>query len=178
MLSRPKGYSVSERIRSIENTSELIVNQTRDLPACSILPQPTILPRGVILCCFVRDITHVRRWWWMNMDNGRMMIFRGKQKRLSTKPFRLCGKCRHTCGILFTSAVTRVQLEPRSFAHPKWTLVMLRWEWRIGIFGRKKYKTDVGMVSSDFRPLCRMLRVSQYRCKYFYEIHRQPKTYP
>jgi hypothetical protein len=29
--------------RSIENSSNLIGNRTRDLPACSILPQPTRL---------------------------------------------------------------------------------------------------------------------------------------
>jgi hypothetical protein len=34
------------RIRSIEKSSDLIGNRTRDLPACSIMPQPTTLPRA------------------------------------------------------------------------------------------------------------------------------------
>jgi hypothetical protein len=44
-LSRPQGHSAAGRIRSIEKSNDLIGNQTRDLPACSIVPQPTTLPR-------------------------------------------------------------------------------------------------------------------------------------
>jgi hypothetical protein len=44
-LSRPQGHSAAGRIRSIEKSSDLIGNRTRDLPACSIVPQPTALPR-------------------------------------------------------------------------------------------------------------------------------------
>jgi hypothetical protein len=33
-------------IRSIEKFNDLIGNPTRDLPACSIVPQPTTLPRA------------------------------------------------------------------------------------------------------------------------------------
>jgi hypothetical protein len=36
---------VAEKIRSIEKSNDLIRNRTRDLPACSIVPQPTTLPR-------------------------------------------------------------------------------------------------------------------------------------
>jgi hypothetical protein len=36
--SRPHGHSAAGRISSIEKSSDLIVNRTRDLPACSILP--------------------------------------------------------------------------------------------------------------------------------------------
>jgi hypothetical protein len=32
-------------IRSIEKSNDLIGNRPRDLPACSIVPQPTTLPR-------------------------------------------------------------------------------------------------------------------------------------
>jgi hypothetical protein len=35
---------VTGRIRSIEKSND-IENRTRDLPACSIVPQPTTLPR-------------------------------------------------------------------------------------------------------------------------------------
>jgi hypothetical protein len=44
-LSRPQGHSAAGRIRSIEKSND-IGNRTRDLPACSIVPQPTALPRA------------------------------------------------------------------------------------------------------------------------------------
>jgi hypothetical protein len=34
------------RIRSIEKSNDLIGNRTRDLPACSIVPQSITLPRA------------------------------------------------------------------------------------------------------------------------------------
>jgi hypothetical protein len=44
-LSRPKGHSAAGRIRLIEKKSnDLIGIRTRDLPPCSIVPQPTTLP--------------------------------------------------------------------------------------------------------------------------------------
>jgi hypothetical protein len=46
-LSRLQGHSAAGRIRSIEKI-HLTGNQTRDLPACSIVPQPTMLPRAPI----------------------------------------------------------------------------------------------------------------------------------
>jgi hypothetical protein len=45
-LSRPQCYSMAGRIRSIEILSELIGNRTRNLLACSVVPQPTTLPRA------------------------------------------------------------------------------------------------------------------------------------
>jgi hypothetical protein len=39
-LSRPQGHSATGRIRSIEKI-HLIGTRTRDLPVCSIVPQPT-----------------------------------------------------------------------------------------------------------------------------------------
>jgi hypothetical protein len=45
-MSRPQDHSAAGRIRSTEKSSELIGNRTRDLPACSIVPQPTTLPRA------------------------------------------------------------------------------------------------------------------------------------
>jgi hypothetical protein len=44
-LSRPQGHSAAGRTRSIEK-SNYIGNQTRDLPACSTVPQPTTLPHA------------------------------------------------------------------------------------------------------------------------------------
>jgi hypothetical protein len=43
-LSLPQGHSAAERIRSIKKSNNLIVNRTRDLPACSEVAQPTSLP--------------------------------------------------------------------------------------------------------------------------------------
>jgi hypothetical protein len=39
-------HRATERIRSIEKSNDLIGIRTRDLPACSIVPQPTTLPRA------------------------------------------------------------------------------------------------------------------------------------
>jgi hypothetical protein len=44
-LSRPQGHSVAGRIRQIEKI-HLIRTLTRDLPVCSIVPQPTKLQRA------------------------------------------------------------------------------------------------------------------------------------
>jgi hypothetical protein len=45
---------VAGRIRSIEKSSDLIGTRTRDLPACSIVPQPTMLPcaSGLVMGSF------------------------------------------------------------------------------------------------------------------------------
>jgi hypothetical protein len=48
-LSRPQGLSAAGRIRSIEKSNDHIGNRTRDLPACSIVPQPTTLHSS----CFI-----------------------------------------------------------------------------------------------------------------------------
>jgi hypothetical protein len=43
--STPGPYAVG-RIGSIEKSNDLIRNRTHDPPACSIVPQPTTLPRA------------------------------------------------------------------------------------------------------------------------------------
>jgi hypothetical protein len=43
-LSRPQGHNSAGRLRSTEKSNDIIGNRTRDLPACSIVPQPTTLP--------------------------------------------------------------------------------------------------------------------------------------
>jgi hypothetical protein len=40
-LSRPQGNSAAGRIKSIEKFNDIIGNRSRDLPACSTVPQPT-----------------------------------------------------------------------------------------------------------------------------------------
>jgi hypothetical protein len=44
----PQGHSVAKRIRLIEYSNDLIGNWTNDLPACSTVSQPTILPIGLL----------------------------------------------------------------------------------------------------------------------------------
>jgi hypothetical protein len=46
-LSRPHGHIAAARIRSFEQRNDLIGNRTRDIPACSIVPQPTMLLRDI-----------------------------------------------------------------------------------------------------------------------------------
>jgi hypothetical protein len=43
-LSQPQGHSAARRIMSIKNSSDTIANRTRDLLACSAVPQPTAPP--------------------------------------------------------------------------------------------------------------------------------------
>jgi hypothetical protein len=43
-LSRPQGHSAAGRMISMKNSNDTIGNQTRDLPACSAVPQPTAAP--------------------------------------------------------------------------------------------------------------------------------------
>ena len=45
-LSQPQGHSAAGRIMSMEKSNNTIGNQTRDLPACSAVPQPTAPPRA------------------------------------------------------------------------------------------------------------------------------------
>jgi len=44
--SQPQGHSATGRIMSIKNSNDTIGNRTRDLPACSAVPQPTAPPRA------------------------------------------------------------------------------------------------------------------------------------
>jgi hypothetical protein len=58
ILSRPPGHSAAGRIRLIEKINNLIGNRTGDFQACSIVPQPTTLPRAPVctftLCFYTR----------------------------------------------------------------------------------------------------------------------------
>jgi hypothetical protein len=51
-LSRPQGHSAAGRIRSIKKSNYHIGNRIRDLPACSLVPQPTTLPRVPIILIY------------------------------------------------------------------------------------------------------------------------------
>jgi len=48
-LSQHQGHSAAGRIMSLKNSNDTIRNRTRDLPACSSVPQPTATPRALAL---------------------------------------------------------------------------------------------------------------------------------
>ena len=47
-LSQAQGHSAARRIMSMKNSNDTIGNQTRDLPTCSAVSQPTAPPRAPI----------------------------------------------------------------------------------------------------------------------------------
>jgi hypothetical protein len=52
-VKRPCGHSSAERVMSMKNSNDTTRSQTRDLPACSAVPQPTATPR--VLFHKIRD---------------------------------------------------------------------------------------------------------------------------
>jgi hypothetical protein len=76
-LSRPQGHSVAERIRSIKKSNDLIGIQTSDLPACSIVPQPTTLKYFDIylfiyllfVIIYYDSLLHSGDFWWLQLSN-------------------------------------------------------------------------------------------------------------
>ena len=57
-LSQPPGHCAAGRIISKKNSSDTIGNRTRDIPACSAVPQPTAPPRTPLnlICTPIRYI--------------------------------------------------------------------------------------------------------------------------
>jgi hypothetical protein len=51
---------VAGRIRSTEKSNDLIGNRTRDLPACGIVLQPTIIPRAIIIIMIIITISLIQ----------------------------------------------------------------------------------------------------------------------
>jgi len=49
-LSHPRGHSAAGRIMSMKNSSDTIGNSSRELPACSAVPQPTAPPGAPLFC--------------------------------------------------------------------------------------------------------------------------------
>jgi hypothetical protein len=90
-LSRPQGHSAAGRIMSIENSNHLIGNRTRDLPACSTVPQPTTIPRAPRVQQLQRfKESHyiakpVKRFQIMQTDTLNIIYFHGLLTVLSRK---------------------------------------------------------------------------------------------
>jgi hypothetical protein len=61
-LSQPQSHSAAARIWSFKKSSDLIENRTSDLPACSVVPQPTTLARasGKLLGLFKTSVYQLR----------------------------------------------------------------------------------------------------------------------
>jgi hypothetical protein len=49
---------------SMKNSNDTIGNRTRDLPACSAMPQPTALPRAPLFYVGVQFVCLKRRTWF------------------------------------------------------------------------------------------------------------------
>ena len=45
-MSQPQDHCAAGRIMSMNNSNDIIGNRTHDLPACSVVPQPTVPPRN------------------------------------------------------------------------------------------------------------------------------------
>jgi hypothetical protein len=56
---------VTGRIKSLKNSSDSIGNQTRDLPACSAVPQPTVLPHTPVNS---NSSNHFQDATWKDME--------------------------------------------------------------------------------------------------------------
>jgi hypothetical protein len=58
-LSRTQGHSAARRIMSMKNSNDTIGNGTRNLPACSAVPQPTAPPRRPLPTLLVNKLMMV-----------------------------------------------------------------------------------------------------------------------
>jgi hypothetical protein len=59
-LSQPQGHSAAGRNMSLKNSNDTIVNRTRDLPACSAVPQTNAPPRQVTVLLTFGPVTFVQ----------------------------------------------------------------------------------------------------------------------
>ena len=59
-LSRPQGHSAAGRIMSMEISNDTIGDRTRDLPACSAVPQPVSNTNNSKQTCLLSHNAHVQ----------------------------------------------------------------------------------------------------------------------
>jgi hypothetical protein len=63
---------VAGRIKSVEKSNDLIENRTRDIPACNIVPQPTMLPPALNMVMMVNLFIRLKfvnfpvPWSWVD----------------------------------------------------------------------------------------------------------------
>jgi hypothetical protein len=61
---------VAGSLRSIENSSYLIGTRTRDLSACSIVPQPTTLPRAQLALIYIYIYQKINQYEMLSLDTS------------------------------------------------------------------------------------------------------------
>jgi hypothetical protein len=83
-------------VRSIEKSNDLIGIRSRDLPACSIVPQPTVLPHAPIMMVVMVKITAtiiiqciIKHAIWIVFVGSRIDSSRRPQKIDVTSMFRV-----------------------------------------------------------------------------------------
>ena len=86
-LSRPQGHNTTGRIKSLKNSSDYIGNGTRDLLACSAVPQPTAPPRTPVLCTYIMQPIDNRSNHFLGYDAAWIVIgLRRFEKTQSSHP--------------------------------------------------------------------------------------------
>jgi hypothetical protein len=71
-LSQPQGHSAAGRFMSMKNSNDTIGNRTRDLPACSAVPQPTAPPAACLLCITVHKVASE---FWFSFTGYNVLIW-------------------------------------------------------------------------------------------------------
>ena len=69
-LSQPQGHSATGRIMSMKNSNDTIGNRIRDLPACSLVPQPSRPPSAPNQYYHNKEIKNNKIKWACNNRNG------------------------------------------------------------------------------------------------------------
>ena len=85
-LSRSQGNSAAGRIMSLKNSKNTIGNQTRDLPACSAVPQPTAPPRAPKLRSATEEISSLLRTGICIVEFCYLLVFMEVQNQQTKHP--------------------------------------------------------------------------------------------
>jgi len=98
-VESPQNHSSAGKIMSMKNFIDTIGNRNRDLPTCSVVPQPTAPPRAPFICSYrhfkskvwdrIIDILRVYRLVTIQpRNNGIIHVSAGQ-----TAPFLLSAGC-------------------------------------------------------------------------------------
>jgi hypothetical protein len=81
MLSRPQGHGAAGKIRSMKKSIDTIGNRTREFPACSAVPQPTVPPRAPL---HQVRLTLIKQHVWSEiMGNKRIKFIKDHQMHIN-----------------------------------------------------------------------------------------------
>jgi len=72
-VSQPKGHSVARRIVSMKNSIDTFGNRTRDLLACSTVPQPNapLHAPNISGRCMKYEYGTLTEWYWLGKPTNR-----------------------------------------------------------------------------------------------------------